>query len=255
MFNGSMKDFHNRQAQYQKKHQENLQSIASKTPGANCSFKPQINMTSQIICESDPNRNNLDQVTRLYEFDRKKKEVVREIHEAEMYGGYDFQPQINKVSKSLAGDFRQELLMDNMSNPAAKMKFQEKRNQFIREQEAELTFKPQTYQNKKFEDIPATIGNHENSEQFSMNLKARLKEKQQRIAAERRTKEMKELEECTFTPMINNDIHDNRDEIVVVKGLGRHLELQELKKKQVEEKRLRDIEVFGINHKFAANAR
>ena len=47
---------------------------------------------------------------------------------------------------------------------------------------------------------------------------------------------------------------DNNDEVVVVRGLGRHLELQELKKKQAEEKRLRQAEVFGINHKFAINA-
>ena len=47
---------------------------------------------------------------------------------------------------------------------------------------------------------------------------------------------------------------DNNEEVVVVKGLGRHLELQELKKKKDEEKRLREAEVFGINHKFAVNA-
>jgi hypothetical protein len=43
--------------------------------------------------------------------------------------------------------------------------------------------------------------------------------------------------------------------VVVVKGLGRHLELQELKKKLEEEKRLREAEVFGFNHKFAVNAK
>ena len=75
-----------------------------------------------------------------------------------------------------------------------------------------------------------------------------------RIAAERRKNEMSELEQCTFKPEINQEILDNRDETVVVKGLGRHLELQELKKKQEEEKKLREAEVFGINHKFAVNA-
>lgn len=59
-----------------------------------------------------------------------------------MYGNLSFQPEINKVSKSLAGDFRQELLQENLSNPAARQKFKEKRDQMLREQEAELTFKP-----------------------------------------------------------------------------------------------------------------
>jgi hypothetical protein len=36
--------------------------------------------------------------------------------------------------------------------------------------------------------------------------------------------------------------------------LGRHLELKELQKKKEEEKKLREAEVFGLNHKFAINA-
>jgi len=40
----------------------------------------------------------------------------------------------------------------------------------------------------------------------------------------------------------------------VVRGLARHLELKELKKKQEEEKKLREAEVFGLNHKFAVNS-
>ena len=71
---------------------------------------------------------------------------------------------------------------------------------------------------------------------------------------ERRQREMKELDECTLQPKTNPCIQDNNQEVVIVKGLGRHLELQELKKKQTEEKRLREAEVFGINHKFAVNA-
>jgi len=42
---------------------------------------------------------------------------------------------------------------------------------------------------------------------------------------------MDELQHCTFKPVTNGEILDNSDEVVVVKGLGRHLELQELKKK------------------------
>jgi hypothetical protein len=38
---------------------------------------------------------------------------------------------------------------------------------------------------------------------------------------------------------------------VVVRGLSRHLELQELKKKNLEELKIREAEVFGVGHKFA----
>jgi len=52
-----------------------------------------INLTSEIICESDPargNENSADKCARLYEQDMKKKEVVREMKEAEVYGQYTF---------------------------------------------------------------------------------------------------------------------------------------------------------------------
>ena len=62
------------------------------------------------------------------------------------------------------------------------------------------------------------------------------------------------MEECTLKPKTNAMILDNNDEVVVVNGIGRHLELQELKKKQDEDRRLREAEVFGINHKFSVNA-
>jgi hypothetical protein len=42
--------------------------------------------------------------------------------------------------------------------------------------------------------------------------------------------------------------------VVIVRGLGRHLELKELQKKKEEEKKLREAEVFGLYHKFSINA-
>lgn len=60
------------------------------------------------------------------------------------------------------------------------------------------------------------------------------------------------LKDCTFKPQIlDKDPATIISENVQVKGLARHLELKELKKKQEEEKRLREAEVFGLNHKFA----
>ena len=59
------------------------------------------------------------------------------------------------------------------------------------------------------------------------------------------------LKDCTFKPHILDKDPTLNTENVQVKGLARHLELKELKKKQEEEKRLREAEVFGLNHKFA----
>ena len=44
-----------------------------------------------------------------------------------------------------------------MSNPAAKQKFEQKKQKYISEKEQEYTFKPQLIPSK-YEDVPATLG-------------------------------------------------------------------------------------------------
>ena len=43
----------------------------------------------------------------------------------------------------IAQDYRQELLSDNMSNPAAKQKFMLKQMKYQEEKSKDLTFKPE----------------------------------------------------------------------------------------------------------------
>ena len=70
MFSGNNKDFHQRQMAFLQKQQEKREIAASQYgEGAQCTFKPEINLTSEIICESDPMRGNEnpgDKYTRLH---------------------------------------------------------------------------------------------------------------------------------------------------------------------------------------------
>lgn len=46
---------------------------------------------------------------------------------------------------------------------------------------------------------------------------------------QRREREYEELKDCTFKPQVLNTIPSTaKDEVVVVRGLGRHLEVREL---------------------------
>ena len=55
MFNGNLKDFHSRQTAFLEKQKENRVIIDQEHGDkSKCTFKPQINLTSEIICESDP---------------------------------------------------------------------------------------------------------------------------------------------------------------------------------------------------------
>lgn len=91
------------------------------------------------------------------------------------------------------------------------------------------------------------------TEEYSRKLKEKLKEKQERIAQERREREYQQMKDCSFHPKIldKDPSSITSSESVSVKGLSRHLELKELKKKQDEDRRLREAEVFGLEHKFA----
>jgi|LauGreDrversion4_2_1035121.scaffolds.fasta_scaffold143353_1 ABC-type oligopeptide transport system ATPase subunit len=69
-------------------------------------------------------------------------------------------------------------------------------------------------------------------EEYSRKLKEKLKEKQERIAQERREREYQMLKDCTFKPnILDKEPSTLSTENVPVKGLARHLELKELKKK------------------------
>ena len=70
MFNGNLKDFYERQNAFLQKQSENRENGQKQYgDGAQCTFKPAINLTSEIICESDPvrgNENMHDRYERLY---------------------------------------------------------------------------------------------------------------------------------------------------------------------------------------------
>ena len=106
MFNGNLKDFYDRQQQFIQRQLEKKEEFKKKfSEEAKCSFKPEINVTSEIICESDPKRGaetEDDRVMRLYKKDQKKQEVLKEMLEKEVYAQYTYKPEINKISKTLA---------------------------------------------------------------------------------------------------------------------------------------------------------
>ena len=75
MFNGNLKDFHERRNAFLQKQQENRENAAKLYAAQGCTFKPEINLTSEIICESDPVRGNEglnERYDRLYQKDKKK---------------------------------------------------------------------------------------------------------------------------------------------------------------------------------------
>jgi hypothetical protein len=57
MFSGNHKEFYERQQAFLDKKLEKMETNkANHSEHAKCTFKPEINMTSEIMCEADPSR-------------------------------------------------------------------------------------------------------------------------------------------------------------------------------------------------------
>eukprot|EP00960_Hanusia_phi_P046362 757767-Hanusia_phi.AAC.6 len=75
------------------------------------------------------------------------------------------------------------------------------------------------------------------TETLTERMKERQRSKIEQAAQERRRKEYEELKECTFTPQILRQPPKPSSAPVLVRGLGRHLELRELAQRQVRRRR------------------
>lgn len=82
-------------------------------------------------------------------------------------------------------------------------------------------------------------------------LTERIKDKERKKMAEcehvKKKKEYEELKECTFTPAIKRNLPKQPPGPIVVRGLGRHLELKELAQRQAEDKARRHDKAFLTN--------
>jgi hypothetical protein len=91
-------------------------------------------------------------------------------------------------------------------------------------------------------------------EKMAKEIRIRLQEKEDRRQQELILKEIEELKECTFQPKITNSRsqqqqqHTQQQRPVVIKGLGRHLELRNLLKKQKELETRRKEEAFHVRN-------
>ena len=76
-------------------------------------------------------------------------------------------------------------------------------------------------------------------EKMAKDIRLSLLEKEKKRQNELIVKEIEELQECTFQPKVNTTIPIHNNKPIVVRGLGRHLELRNLlnKQKQLEKER------------------
>ena len=106
LYRGDNKDFLARQNEYKARQIENREKLRDKySEEVQHSFKPQINMTSEVICAADPDRGHEskeEKINRLYTKDQMKRQVERELKQDIYNSEYTFQPKINPISAKIA---------------------------------------------------------------------------------------------------------------------------------------------------------
>ena len=242
----------------------------------------------EIVYEKRPqivNETPDERVARLskldaYEMEKKRKENEQRYYSAD--SGYTFQPKIDPVSKVLGkkSDFHE------LTNNTKGKNVRENAKRVVEAIHAEeCTFHPKINKSKPvssdgditrsetskyirdhkpFGWVDCPINEVENyyknehsmsrsridlkhPEKMARDIKLYLNDKEERRRSDIVAKELEELKDCTFQPNVQHYI-PTKEEPVVVKGLSRHLELQNLKSKLKEDAMKREGEVFRVKN-------
>lgn len=229
-------DFYERQQEFLHKQHERREKYRSEE-GKEFSFKPKINATSGVIIEADPDRaneNSEQKYERLYNRDARKVNETREMIEEELYGKYTYQPQINHLSRLMAADRTSMDLLELTQN--SKLLTHSVHQEIEQKHRKECTFKPKI--NNNYNDIKSE---YSNKDKLKAKLQEKAKQRRQTEEQKRMDKEYEELKDCTFKPIINNGVPQAHDQVVVVRGLSRYMELQELALKKTNDQIEREI--------------
>ena len=239
--------FLERQKMMAEKQKQRKEEIRAKSGAAEqCTFRPAVDRTSSIIVESMPERLNeteSDRLQRLYKGDTPYKGKGKARAEQQIYSEVTFEPQINPISKTLGRSASLSELAYNVSKAQEKKQQAEMR---VAEMERECTFQPQLYRNETFGHVESKYGQ---SKDVMRKIQEEEHSKQLKFEEMKKMKEFEELKNCTFQPEMIEPRLETDTTVTEVKGLDRFLQLKDLARRQEEERKLREEQVFKLNPK------
>jgi len=218
-----------------------------------CTFAPQINKISSFLVDADATRANEtlnDKIERLSKKDAQKKEIYQEQMRKAYYDQFTFQPAINAVSKSLG---RKSSIDELAYNREGKEHLRLLREKSIDNMLNQCSFKPKINHNKKYEQVQSQ---YQKNAQILENIKLENKKKEIKADLQKKMEEYEKLKECTFKPKVNKEINEEvlKPKLAeAVPGLERFMQMRDLHKKKLQEKKQREEEVFGIEKRYKAS--
>jgi len=245
--------FLERQIARESQRKENyMRDLAKRQPSRQCTFKPEIGNADAVLMCLRPERINetaKERTNRLSVQDREAIAKERKRLEREVYSEYTFKPRIDKHSRAIAPTKSDVTNIKVQSKRAAK-----KRRDAIKQASEEFRercpFKPtlMTRRGRRNDD-----DHLEDDAERMRKIEIRRAQREQKLAQERKEKMDKELSDCTFRPNVNR-VEKKKKKTkgpIVVRGLGRFMELKNLAKQKENEQKQREREVFGLKNELS----
>lgn len=171
------------------------------------------------------------------------RERIRRRVEEEANQECTFHPQINELSKQLLEPCDEDLFLQQYNRDYAQVGWAQAGCPLAIDQS--IRDSVQRAQNGRI--------NMQEPELMARNIRLHLLEKEEKRRSELITREIDELKYCTFRPAIESSLasleRQRQDTSpVVIRGLGRYLELKHLTAKQKEDALQREKEVFSVKN-------
>lgn len=222
-----------------------------------CTFQPAIGNAEQVLAHTRPalvTESAEERYERLASRDKVTIDTVRAAMQEEYYRQFSFEPELNPVSRRIG---RTRTVAEHASDLERQRARERAALALEHERSKECTFQP------RLETDPDRVLEHATHPVFRLNptdtegmgdrIRGVLEERERRKEAARREAEYEALKECPFIP----ETHAGKpvaepEGPVVVRGLGRHLELRDLALQLAEERARREEEAFKVKGPAAA---
>eukprot|EP00899_Mesostigma_viride_P020277 jgi/Mesvir1/28250/Mv26211-RA.1 len=221
------------------------QAALANHTSAECTFQPDTGTAELVISQSRHvhrlGETFLEKIERLAFRDKERQEAMRDAIAHNHYKALSFRPKISESSRRMA---RSKTVDELIQNNESKVMKEAARVTVEEELKKQCPFQPQLIAKKK--DVNRSISYLE-PETIVTKLVQDAKRKERELEEARIAKELAELQECTFTPALSGWAPPVDTGPVVVRGLGRHMELKQLAKSLEEERLEREKKAFLLD--------
>eukprot|EP00698_Gefionella_okellyi_P002723 TRINITY_DN12591_c0_g1_i1.p1 TRINITY_DN12591_c0_g1~~TRINITY_DN12591_c0_g1_i1.p1 ORF type:complete len:634 (+),score=152.18 TRINITY_DN12591_c0_g1_i1:129-2030(+) len=232
LFAGPNRDFLQRQKAFERRAKRNEQVLKERNA-------QEVNASMMPAAKRLDTSMSIDSVQRLTR-DKERMDAQKAAIANEYYEQFTFKPKINPISKAIGRPSSVDQLVNNERMELAREQARAAAAEMEREQ---CTFRPQLTR----ASAAGTPSKFADPGVMLQKMEEYKKLRDLKMEQARQSMEYESLKGCTFNPEINRSQVKASQGPIVVRGMGRYLELKELARRQLEEKKDREQRVFFVH--------